>query len=70
MLRRSKCFQRRCKWFKGIKQDNKDERTERYVCQAFPDGIPGEVSWGDNLHSKVLRGQQGSYVYEKTEGDE
>lgn len=60
-----KCWTRRCKHFLGVKQDNEEEETERVVCEAFPDGIPEEIAYGDNLHLKPLEGQGNEIVYEE-----
>ena len=64
MLLTSNCWTRKCKHFLGIKQDNKKEETERYVCKAFPDRIPPEISYGDNLHTDPFPGDNG-IQYEK-----
>jgi hypothetical protein len=42
-----------------VKQDGDDEETERPVCKAFPDGIPEEISYGDNLHLEPYPGDNG-----------
>lgn len=37
----------------GIKQESEvDEASQRWVCPAFPDGIPDDIAFGDNLHGK------------------
>lgn len=65
MLRDSKCGERNCKWYEGIKQPDDDELNEFHYCKAFPNGIPREVVIGENLHKEVMSGQQGDYVYEE-----
>lgn len=57
--------ERNCKWYDGIKNTTKEEKNERHVCKAFPDGIPKEILTGKNLHEEVMTGQQGDYVYEE-----
>ncbi len=41
-----------------MKQD-KGELDERLFCDAFPDGIPEEIAYGDNLHLKPVKGDHG-----------
>ncbi|MDD5053428.1 MAG: hypothetical protein PHO27_11905 [Sulfuricurvum sp.] len=65
MLGEPKCYTRECKHFTGVKQDNEDEATERVICEAFPDGIPDEIAYGDNLHSKKFPSQKNDIVFEK-----
>jgi hypothetical protein len=39
-------------------------------CLAFPDGIPAEITSGQNQHSKPLKGQKNTIVFEPIrEGD-
>jgi hypothetical protein len=47
------CF--KCKHFKRFEGG----------CKAFPDGIPEEITIGDNNHSKPLHGQKNDIVFEK-----
>jgi len=63
MLQEPKCWTRGCKYFIGVKQDNEGEETERVVCKAFPNGIPDNISYGTNLHSKPLPEQKNDLVY-------
>lgn len=65
MLARPQCHIRQCKHFVGAKNDG-DETTERVVCHAFPDGIPDEIAYGDNLHLKPFPGDNG-IQYERAE---
>jgi len=46
------CF--RCKHFSGIAPG----------CAAFPDGIPEEITSGANKHTKPLKGQANTLVFE------
>lgn len=36
------------------------------VCYAFPNGIPKQILYGDQLHNKPIKGQAGKLVF--TEG--
>ena len=66
MLYEPKCWTRECIHFIGIKSDEGDgEENERNVCNAFPDGIPDEIAYGDNLHTVPFPGQSNEIVYQK-----
>jgi hypothetical protein len=67
MLETPNCWIRKCKHFIGVKQDDENEETERVVCEAFPDGTPDEIAYGDNDHTKVFPGQKNKIIYEKRE---
>ena len=58
MIREPNCFKRHCKFFIGVTNDG-DETTERVVCEAFPDGIPEEIAYGDNKHTGPVKGDHG-----------
>jgi hypothetical protein len=47
------CF--RCKNFRRFKGG----------CLAFPNGIPNEITSGQNEHSKPLKGQRNKIVFEQ-----
>jgi len=49
----------------GVIQPDGTELTERHACEAFPDGIPSEIAYGDNPHDKPFKGQENDIVYEK-----
>jgi hypothetical protein len=36
-------------------------------CDAFPDGIPEEVTSGENEHGKPLEGQENNIIFEEGE---
>lgn len=61
MILEPRCFQRKCKHFTGVLQDDvlEHELTERVVCKAFPQGIPDTISYGNDLHLKPVRGDNG-----------
>jgi len=54
-----KCFLRGCRHFRGVRLFGDDEHTERNVCDAFPDGIPDEIAYGDNPHTEPYPGDHG-----------
>jgi hypothetical protein len=54
-----KCWTRRCKHFRGVKQADGTEATEVNYCEAFPDGIPDEIAYGDNPHTEPYVGDRG-----------
>lgn len=63
MLETPKCYIRHCKHFTGIVGEEEDDQF--IACKAFPDGIPIEITMGNNDHSKVIKGQTGNFVFEK-----
>ena len=65
MLMTPRCYDRKCKHLIGVKQDDGDEETERNVCEAFPDGIPDEIDYGNNKHLEPYAGQENDIIYEK-----
>ena len=66
-----KCFKRGCVYFATIKNQkykvgkvNGKEYIDTEVspkCIAYPDGIPEEIAYGDDLHNK-LRGDEAEPV--------
>jgi len=64
MLATPECYKRRCKHYIGVVKPDGTERTEHNVCAAFPEGIPKEISYGNNMHSKPLPKQGNNIVYE------
>jgi len=66
MLLEPECHKRKCKHYIGIKWLEPDnEGSEVNYCEAFPDGIPPEIAYGDNKHLKPLKGQKNDIVYEE-----
>lgn len=54
MLPAPKCFKRRCKYYIGVyMRIEADESTETHTCQAFPEGIPSDIAYGNNPHAEV-----------------
>jgi hypothetical protein len=50
MLEVSRCWIRGCKHYDGVDQPDGTEASERHICSAFPNGIPDEIAYGDELH--------------------
>lgn len=67
MLAECNCCKRQCKWYVGIIQPDGTELTEANMCGAFPNGIPDDIAYGDNLHNKQMKGQDKPYTYEKSD---
>jgi hypothetical protein len=70
MLLEPNCAKRRCRHLRGVEWLGKEEDTEVCVCAAFPDGIPDEIAYGDDLHLKPRPGQGNDVVFEEGEADE
>mgnify|MGYP001578123507 CR=1 FL=1 len=64
MLLEPECSKRDCIHFQGVDQPDGTEMTERVICKAFLDGIPNEISYGDNLHLTPLPEQENDIVFE------
>lgn len=67
MLAPSRCERRNCKHLRGWKQPDGTEESEVVVCAAYPNGIPPEIAYGEDLHLKVREDQDNELVYEKYE---
>lgn len=65
MLAKPNCFIRNCIHYQGITWFGDTEETEDNFCNAFPEGIPEEIAYGDNLHLEPLKGQKNDIVFEK-----
>jgi len=65
MLLSPKCYERKCKYYLGIIQPDGTEATEVNNCEAFPDGIPKDIAYGNNKHLKVLSNQKNDIIYEE-----
>lgn len=61
------CYRRRCKYFWGIYQPDDSEDFETINCEAFPEGIPDDIAYGENKHSKATNDQLNDIVYERAE---
>lgn len=67
-LPRPNCHIRRCAHFEGVKDFATEQNKlpeHRVICEAFPEGIPDEISYGSNRHLVPLPDQGNTIVYEK-----
>lgn len=64
MIQEPNCHKRGCKHYLGVAQPNNEEKGERPVCSAYPDGIPEDIAYGSDKHLEVRKDQTGNYVYE------
>lgn len=66
MLLEPKCSERDCRHFQGVRylRPDEGELSEVNYCDAFPDGIPDEIAYGNNKHLKPLPSQLNEIVYE------
>ena len=65
MLRQPQCSKRNCKYFTGVFQSDGTESTERPACLAYPEGIPDEIAYGEDLHQEIRDDQDNDIIYEK-----
>jgi hypothetical protein len=67
MLPEANCYQRGCRHFLGVRSGPEDaiEMGQRYVCSAYPDGIPSEIAYGEDKHLTPRPGQVDGIVFEK-----
>jgi hypothetical protein len=47
--------------------DLTDEDSDEVKCEAFPDGIPDEIFFGENLHKEPYPGDKGLMFEEEDE---
>ena len=64
MIEEPNCLKRKCIHYIGIINDG-DETTERPACNAFRNGIPEEIAYGDNKHTSKHPDQNNDIVFEK-----
>jgi hypothetical protein len=53
--------------YQGVRHLDEEvgEPSEVNFCSAFPDGIPDEIAYGSNLHTKPFPGDHG-FLYEES----
>lgn len=63
-----KCHKRQCLYFKmkpGKQEKNGALPGPIFYCNAFPGGIPNDITYGDNKHEEVIEGQKGTFIYKR-----
>jgi len=68
MLAEPKCSMRSCVHFRGVKRPDGTEASEVVFCEAFPDGIPDDIAYGDNPHTTPFPGDNGILFEEERVG--
>lgn len=63
------CSKRGCRHLTGATTSGRGEIGQRAACHAFPEGIPDDIAYGDNLHLTVDPRQVGEVVFERQEQD-
>lgn len=53
------CSKNNCKHYRGVLQIDGTEANEVDFCEAFPNGIPSEITSGKNLHREPYPGDNG-----------
>ena len=68
MIPAPRCSVRKCRHYQGFRSVRPEQAetdvNNAPVCPAFPEGIPSEIAYGDNLHSVRMMGQHGDLVFE------
>ena len=62
LLAISNCQERGCKHYDNVLA--LDDVNHVHICKAFPNGIPNEIAFGNNLHTEPYLGQENDIVYE------
>lgn len=63
MIAEPNCSMRSCRHFRGVKRPDGTELSERVYCRAFPNGIPDDIAYGDDLHLEVYPDQENDFVF-------
>ncbi len=65
LIKAPRCFQRHCKHYQGIAPPDGIELTGRPVCKAYPNGIPDEIAYGNDLHHTVRDDQDNDITFKR-----
>lgn len=63
MLHIPKCASRDCIHFLGVRQVERAEEGEFLYCTAYPDGIPDDIAYGEDLHLHVRADQTNMIIF-------
>ena len=68
MLIIPQCYFNKCEHYLGTENKSEpfDESKEFNCCEAFPEGIPDEIAYGDNDHTKPFNGDNGIQFSKKS----
>jgi hypothetical protein len=64
MIEIPNCYKRKCKHLRGVRQPDGTGLSERCVCAAYPNGIPDDIAFGNDLHTEVRTDQDNDIVFE------
>ncbi len=62
MIDRPRCHERDCINLRGVTKDVPEIR-QRPICLAFPEGIPSDIAYGDDLHLNRDPRQDNAFVF-------
>jgi hypothetical protein len=65
MIGTPKCYERGCVHFLGVDQPDGTEMTERVICEAYPNGIPVEIAYGNDSHLELRGDEENPVAFEK-----
>jgi hypothetical protein len=65
MLAEPNCYTRSCIHNVRVIQPDGTEMTERPACDAYPNGIPEDIAYGDDLHLEVRDDQDNEITFKK-----
>ena len=60
-----KCVQ--CEYFKGVKQIPFEKGLFKYLCFAYPEGIPEMIRSWEMPHTSINKNQEGDFVFKLRE---
>jgi len=67
MIQEPNCFKRGCTHNIRVEQPDGTEETEVNACDAYPNEIPEDIAYGDELHLTVRKDQKNKIVFQTKE---